>query len=207
MKTKLFLSILIAAVALHAADDRDNGIPPGLQKKDKLPPGIAKKRGNGAEVVRTNTVTVTNVITQTVTNHVPGVPNAVVPAKSGAPSTPGAPGTPRQVKVDLDKRVHAINTLDNRAGVRRAGLTAIASETGVSVATLQKQQREHQEVGTAGLLMANAIAAQSKRPVGVLFRQHAEGKPWERIAADHQVNLEELDAKLSRVETVMRNAK
>jgi hypothetical protein len=57
------------------------------------------------------------------------------------------------------------------------------------------------------LLMANAIAAQSKRPVGNLFRQHAEGKPWERIAADHQVNLEDLDGKLSRVETAMRNAK
>jgi hypothetical protein len=204
MKMKLLLSLLIAAAALHAADDKEKGIPPGLQKKDKLPPGIAKKQGKNADASRTvtNTVTVTNIAPTA-----PGAPAVAAPAKPAAPPTTATPATRRQVKVDIDKRVHAINTLDNRATVRRAGLATIASETGVSVATLQKQQREHETVGTAGLLMANAIAAQSKRPVGNLFRQHAEGKTWERIAADHQVNVEDLDARLSRVEAAMRSAK
>ena len=36
---------------------------------------------------------------------------------------------------------------------------------------------------------------------------HEQGKSWERIAADQGVNIEELDAKLARVEQAMRSAK
>ena len=134
------------------------------------------------------------------------------PAKP-APSSPGVatPGvaTPatRTAQVDLDRRTRAINTLDNRDAARRAGLAAIALETGLTVATLQKQRRDHESIGTAGLLLANSIAAKTKKPVGTYFRQHAEGKSWEKIAADNQVRLEDLEAKLTRVENAMRSVK
>jgi hypothetical protein len=192
----LFLSLVIAATALHAADNKDD-LPPGLRKKDKLPPGIAKKRGAGEATTITTNVIVTNVTVTNVTiTNLPG----------RATTVPTAPAL-RTAKVDLDRHVRAINTLDNRDTVRRAGLAAIAAETGITVATLQKQRRDHENIGSAGLLIGNAIAAKTKRPVANYFRQHVEGKSWERIAADNQVSLEELEAKLARVETAMRNAK
>ena len=204
MKMKLFLSLMIAALALHADDekgkDKDKDLPPGLRKKEgNLPPGIAKKRGTGEATTVTTNIIVTNVIVTNIQGRVPATP---------APTSPGvtAPVT-RTAKVDLDRRARAINTLDNRDAVRRVGLSAIAGETGVTVATLQKQRRDHNGIGTAGLLLANAIAAKSGKPAANYFRQHSEGKSWEKIAADNQVNLEDLDAKLTRVENAMRSAK
>jgi hypothetical protein len=195
MKKLILITLFIAATACPG-QAAEKGLPPGLQKKDKLPPGIAKKRGTADEErtrVVTNTVVVTNVVA--------AAPTPVEAVKGGS-----AP-TLRQVKVDIDKRTKAVNTLDNKEATRRAGLEAIARETGVTVATLQTQHREHQNIGTAGLLMANAIAAQTKRPPGNYLRQHEQGKSWERIAADQGVNIEDLDAKLARVEQAMRGAK
>jgi hypothetical protein len=206
MKMKLFLSLMIAAVALQAADDKDKNkgkekdLPPGLQKREgNLPPGIAKKRGPGETTTITTNIIVTNVIVTNIQGRVPAKP---------APSSPGVatPAT-RTAQVDLDRRTRAINTLDNRDAVRRAGLAAISRETGLTVAALQKQRGDHDGIGTAGLLLANAIAAKTKKPVGTYFRQHAAGKSWEKIATDNQVNLEDLEAKLARVESAMRNVK
>ena len=205
---KLTLIALVTAAVISpavAADnkdkEKDKGIPPGLQKKDKLPPGIAKKQAQ--ETTATPTPAVPVPAPQPVP-PAPATPNAPKLPEPG--KTPPAPTT-GQLKVDLDKRARTINTLDNKTATRRVGLDAIAKETGVSVATLQAQHRQHQEIGTAGLLMANAIAAQTKRPAGAYLRQAAEGKPWVRIAADSGVNINELDAKLARVEEAMRDAK
>jgi hypothetical protein len=202
MKKLTLVALLTAAVAIStdAADKKEKDLPPGLQKKDKLPPGIAKKRGSGDEVR-----TVTNTVF--VTNTVPATPNAVpvVPTPNVA-KVPGAPAV-APMKVDLDKRAKAINTLDNKEAPRRAGLAAISRETGVSVAKLQAQRREHENIGTAGLTMANLIAAKTGKPAGNYIQQHATGKSWERIAADNDVKLDELDAKVARVEEAMRNAK
>jgi hypothetical protein len=200
MKTKMFLALLVAAsVGLQAADKgKEKDLPPGLRKKETLPPGIAKKRGAdaGRTTVVTTNVIVTNVM---VTNIQARTPHQPAPVVTQLPR--------REAKVDLDRHIRAINSLDNRDAVRRAGLSAVAEETGVSVSTLQKQRRGNPNVGTAGLLVANVIAAVTPGGVAVHFRQHAAGKSWERIAADHQVNFDELQAKLARVENVMRAVK
>ena len=196
MKKKWLLSLLVAASALHAADDKEKGLPPGLQKKDKLPPGIAKKQTGG-------TTAATNVI-------VPDAPAAPVAKTPGAPASPApapAPAPARGTKVDLGKRAQAVNNLDDREGVRRAGIAAIATETGADLSTVQRQHREHEKLGTAGLFFANAIAAKTGKPPGTYIRQHADGKSWEKIAEDNKVSFEELDAKLARVEAAMRSAK
>ena len=62
-------------------------------------------------------------------------------------------------------------------------------------------------MGMAGLLMAHTIAAKTKKPAGTYLSKRAEGKPWDRIAADNNVSIEELDGKLARVEEAMRGAK
>jgi hypothetical protein len=196
---KLMLITLLTIATACSARAAENDLPPGLQKKDKLPPGIAKKRGASANEERTRVVTNTVIVTNVVTAAAP----TPVEAVKGGASAP----TLRQLKVDIDKRTKAVNTLANKEATRRAGLEAIAKETGVSVPTLQMQHREHQNIGTAGLLMGNVIAAQTKRPTGNYLRQHEQGRSWERIAADQGVNIEELDMKLARVEQAMRSAK
>jgi hypothetical protein len=100
-----------------------------------------------------------------------------------------------------------VNNLDNQAPARAAGFAAISKETGVPVATIQKQHREHEAMGTSGLLMANLIATQTKKPAGNFLRQREAGKSWIEIAAEHKVSLDSADASLNRVETAMRGAK
>ena len=167
-----------------------------MRKKDKLPPGIAKKQGVQGSSITTNVIVTNVMVTNITVTNFPGRTATV----------PSAP-TVRQGKIDLDPRVRAINTLDNRDAVRRAGMAAIARETGVALTTLQKQRTANENIGTGGLLIANSIAARTKKPAGTYFAQHTGGKSWERIATDNQVSLEELDAKLSRVEEAMRKAK
>lgn len=203
MKMKMFLCLLMAvAVGAQAADDKgknksnEKDLPPGLRKKETLPPGIAKKRG--AETGRTTVITTNVIVTNIVVTNI----QARTPRQRSE-----KPTARREIKVDLDRHIRAINSLDDRNSARRAGLSAIAQETGVSVSTLQKQRRDHPNVGTGGLLVANVIASTTPGGVTVHFRQHAGGKSWEKIAADHQVNMEQLQAKLARVENLMRAAK
>ena len=198
---KFTLMTLFAVAFTCSVSAGEKELPPGLQKKDKLPPGIAK-RGIAEErvVVVTNTVVVPAA-------PAPAAPAAVATATRTPEASATTAPTLRQLRVDITKHARAINTLDNRAPARQAGLEAIAKETGVSVPTLQVQHRQHQEIGTAGLLMANVIAVQTKRPAGNYLRQAAEGKPWEHIAADNGVNLESLDAKLGQLEETMRSAR
>lgn len=215
MKKSTLITLITVAIVLSAqAADKDvppglekkGGVPPGLQKKDKLPPGIAKKQGKDATAATPSTPAAPGPAAPAPNTPAPATP-ATTSTTPKPPETKTPPPTRRELRADITKHARTINTLDNKAGARRAGYEAIAKETGVSVSTLQAQQRQHQEVGTAGLLMANVIAGQTKRPAGNYLRQAAEGKPWERIAADNGVNLEDLDAKLGRLEEAMRNAK
>jgi hypothetical protein len=222
MKNLILTTLLTTALAVSAfaADNEEKKLPPGLQKKGGLPPGQAKKRGAGGEdQVRTVTNTVY------ITNTVPGAPATpttpavtTVPAVTKAPGTPNtapAPKTPtvpvatpvKVEKADLEKRVKTVNNLADKEAPRRAGLDAISKETGVPLAKLQAQRREHDGIGLAGLTMANVIAGKTGKPAGTYIRAHLSGKPWDKIAADNGVKLEELDAKVARVEEAMRNVK
>jgi hypothetical protein len=229
MKTfaKILAVSVVSALAFSAAaaDQDEKKLPPGLQKKEgKLPPGQAKKRGAGEEQVRTvtNTVYVTNTVTAAPAPSVPGSPKAqeAKPVPAPTPTTPTAPSapvakvpapaTPQPVKVekaDLEKRVKTVNNLADKEAPRRAGLDAISKETGVPLAKLQAQRREHDGIGIAGLTMANVIAGKTGKPAATYIRAHLSGKPWDKIAADNGVKLEELDAKVARVEEAMRNVK
>jgi hypothetical protein len=210
MKLKACCCILVALVipALHAADEKD--LPPGLRKKDKLPPGWEKKggkRGNEAEPA----AAATNVNKAPTSSDTRTAKPADAPVVSApAPTSPApvkAVRSPQQVKASIDKHIQSMNTLDNKAPAKTAGFAAIAKETGVPAATIQAQHREHPGIGSGGLLMANLIAAQTKKPATTYMRQRLAGKSWEAIAAANQVTLENADGALERVEAAMHTAK
>src|SRR5215218_4314926 len=209
MKTPLYSLALLALTiaAASAADEKD--LPPGLRKKDKLPPGWEKKVGKDAETGKQAVTTATNTANGVVVD-----PKAATPATPPVVSAPATKSplpvntrSPQEVRASFEKNVHNVNTLDNKAPARAAGFAAIAKETGVPVATIQKQHREHEAMGSSGLLMANLIAAQTKKPAGNFLRQREAGKSWPEIAAEHKVSLESADASLDRVEAAMRAAK
>jgi hypothetical protein len=221
---KTFAKILAVSVVMSvaysasAADQDEKKLPPGLQKKEgKLPPGQAKKHGAGEEQVRTvtNTVYVTNTVTvaPAPAPSLPGSPKAQEAKPQPAPTVPVAkvpvPATsaPAVVKVDKDdfeKRLKSVNNLADKEAPRRAGLDAISKETGVPLAKLQSQRRENDNLGLAGLTIANVIAGKTGKPAGTYIRQRENGKAWDKIASENGVSLEELDAKIARVEAAMR---
>ncbi len=206
MKSKTLCTVLVAtcfaSAALHAADEKE--LPPGLRKKDKLPPGWEKKVGSG-EVATSPAPAPAPAPAPTPTAPTKPV-NVPAPTPAPAPA-PAAPRAFKELKNSINSRIDAINTLDNRQPARLAGYQAIAQETGVSAATVEAQHKDHPAMGTSGFLFANMISAQTKKPASTYFRQRTAGKPWHEIAADNQVDLEKADAALARLETAMRAAR
>lgn len=203
--TILTLAATILVCGLNAAEKDD--LPPGLRKKDKLPPGQVKKQQREAAeqtpAVPPATATATNLgKADSPTAKTP--PPKVAATNAVAVKEPLTKRQVQELRASLDKHAGAINSLDNKPAALKAGFAAIEKETGVSPAALQKQHREHPAVGTTGLLMANEMASQTKKPVGTFLNQHQSGKKWADIAADHKVDLEVLDATLNRVEQAMR---
>lgn len=209
MNAKSLCIVLLAASflpsAVLAADkDKEKDLPPGLRKKDKLPPGWEKKVGKDGQVTETPAAPTT---AAPATPAKPGDPVATKPTPTPAPTAAPAPRPIKEVKNSVDKRIQTINTLDNKAAAREAAFAAIAKETGVTANKVQAQHREHPTIGTSGLLLANLISAQTKKPAANYLRQRSSGKPWAEIAEDNKFDLEKADAALGRLETSMRTAK
>lgn len=220
----------LAVTSLHAGD---KDLPPGLQKKDKLPPGIAKKQGRTSKEAAPAAPGQTNVgAAPAPAPTIPGatapatpVPSATTPvvatpAKPAVPASAPVVGTPaktapapaperttRELRADIDKHVQTVNTLDNKPAARRAGVSAIMKETGATAKAVENLRTQFPDLGTGGLLIAAEIASQTRKPAANFIRQRMDGKPWARIAAEHKVQLDGIDAKLARVESAMRAVK
>lgn len=203
-----FSFVLVAfALTVPSIFAGEKGLPPGLQKKDKLPPGWEKKQGRESE----NAAPATPAAPATTTNAAkatPATPATPAPtATNAAAKAPAPERSARAMRADIDQRVQVLNTLDNKTAARRAGVAAIVKETGTTTRVIENLRKEFPDLGTGGLLIATEIAAQTKKPAANFVRQRVDGKPWARIAAEHNVKLETIEAKLARVEDAMRNVK
>lgn len=113
----------------------------------------------------------------------------------------------RETKVDIDKRIQAINRLDNSPSVMRHGMAAVSKETAVPLPKIEAEHKEHPNVGLAGLFVAHELSTRTHKPVEHFLKAHATGKSWTAIAAANNENLDTLEAKLTRIEQAMRDAK
>ncbi len=112
-----------------------------------------------------------------------------------------------ETKGDIEKRIQTLNRLDNNPASMRAGMAAVSKETAVPLPTIEAEHKEHPSVGLAGLFVAHELATRTHKPVEQFLKAHASGKSWSQIAAANGENLDVLEAKLTRIESAVRDAK
>jgi hypothetical protein len=113
----------------------------------------------------------------------------------------------RAVNADIDKRIIAMNRLDNNPAARRVGMAAVSKQTAVPLPQIESEHKEHPKVGIAGLFMAHELAVHTHKPVEHFLKAHADGKSWNEQIKANGLNHEEIDAKIARIEDEMRAAK
>lgn len=172
--------------------------------------GNDKSKGKGKAKGRTREISDTTEKQETVpapsepgttapAKRAPEVQTPVKPPTTTTPQMP--PKTVKQVKAEFNQHVARINRMDDNKRAAEAGLTAIAKETGVSVATLQAQ-RKGAQIGTAGLLLGNEMAKATGKPVSEIFELRTK-REWDRIATDNHYDLAVVLPKLARVQQAM----
>jgi hypothetical protein len=112
-----------------------------------------------------------------------------------------------ETKGDIEKRIQALNRLDNSPSSMRVGMAAVSKETAVPLPTIEAEHKDHPNVGLAGLFVAHELATRTHKPVEQFLKARASGKTWSQIAAANGENLDVLEAKLARIEAAVRDAK
>ena len=132
-------------------------------------------------------------------------PSAPTSAESKESVSSAPARSAKEIKADFEKRLRQVNTLDNHPAAAKAGLEAIARETGVPLSTLQAQIKDH-KAGSGGLVMANELAKATGKPAVTFLRQRQQNREWDRIAADNKFDLSKVLPKLDRVQASMEAA-
>jgi len=110
----------------------------------------------------------------------------------------------REARQDIESLIRDINSLDNQAAARQAGLAEAAKQAGVSRQTIEAQQKDHPRVGLAGVFLAQEIAKNSKKSPDEILRARTSGeKTWVEIARDNKQNVNALERKLGNIQDAM----
>ena len=106
----------------------------------------------------------------------------------------------------LDKKADAINAAAKKPGKMKAAYQAISTETGVPLEKVEKLHKDHPEAGPAGLMLACAMAAETKRTPSHFIESRVDGKSWAAIAHDNKVPIEKLTERLDHMSTALASA-
>lgn len=107
---------------------------------------------------------------------------------------------------ELERRIAAINTLDDQPQAMRAGLTASSRETAMPLPTVEQQQKQHVNVGLGDFFVAQELSIKTQKSVSELLNLHSSGKTWNEIATGNNQDVETIQKKLANVEQAMRDA-
>jgi hypothetical protein len=117
----------------------------------------------------------------------------------------GAAVSRADVMTDLKRTSADLNTQAQTNDGRTRVLTAISSETGVSVATLQTQQSTNR-LGFGDLLIANLLASASNKTFDQIVAMFKAGEGWGKIAKDLGLNLGMIVSKAKRADQAALHA-
>ena len=112
----------------------------------------------------------------------------------------------RGTMTELERRVAAINALDDQPQAMRAGLTASSRETAMPLPTVEQNQKQNANVGLGDFFVAQELSIKTQKSVDELLRQHAAGKTWNEISTANNQDVESIQRKLANVEQAMRDA-
>jgi len=101
---------------------------------------------------------------------------------------------------NLDDRINRINHLVDHEGRTKPALQHVSVETGVPFDRVQAMHRDHPNIGVAGVLIANVLADDTKKPPERFMESHSNGKKWADIAQDNKVPVSKLTERLDRFE-------
>jgi len=106
-------------------------------------------------------------------------------------------------KDQLETQAHRINKEVDKANAMKLALQRISTETGVPIDRVQAMHKDHPDIGPAGVLIANVLADNTKKPPEDFMKKHASGKGWAALARDNNVPLDKLQTRLDHLEAAV----
>lgn len=125
--------------------------------------------------------------------------------KAETPSKDETSSDVAKLSADLSQRVQRINQLEKNPAAEKAGLAAVAVETGVRLSVLQSQSSEY-GIGIGGLLVCHEISKRTGKSATTYIKQRLQKRDWNRIAEETKVDLSPMLPKLDRVQQKMAAA-
>lgn len=110
-------------------------------------------------------------------------------------------------RTDLDRKVAAVNDMDDQPLQMRTGLAAISKQTATPLPRVEELQKQHPNASVGDLFVAQELATKTQKSANEFLRQHADGKSWSKIIADQNQVRTDIEQKLERIEQAMKEAK
>lgn len=105
---------------------------------------------------------------------------------------------------EYEARVKKINAMAEKPGKMKVALQRIATETGVPVDRVENQHKKNPEMGAAGIMLANVMHNDTRKPPGEFIEQRKSGKKWLVIAKENKVPIDRLNDRLERLEKAIK---
>ena len=98
------------------------------------------------------------------------------------------------------KRVDQINNATAKdPELFQTALKQISVETGVPLERVRLHHQRNPNMGAAGLLLANVLAAETKEAPATFLKERQSGDQWLAIAREHKVAIDKLNVRLNNV--------
>ena len=104
---------------------------------------------------------------------------------------------------NLEQRLSQINTAAEKPAMLNQALQRISTQTGVPLEQIRSQHEQHPEFGIGGLLVANSLAAATKKDPQHFIDQRLAGKSWTSIAQENNVSMDDLMMRVDRVASAL----
>jgi hypothetical protein len=109
-------------------------------------------------------------------------------------------------KDELDRKAKVVNREAEKESVFKQALHHVSIETGVPESTIEAQHRRNPDMGLAGIMMANVMAAETKKDSSEFIKQRKGGKGWSAIARANNVSLDKLTLRLDNLDRAIGTA-
>jgi len=101
---------------------------------------------------------------------------------------------------ELESRARTVNALADKRGGMKEAMHDVSVETGVPADQIEHMRDQHPDAGAAGIMIACVIADNAKGAPESYLTRHVNGKGWGAIAADNNVPLEKINARLDKLQ-------